>query len=275
MEKDICGIRQSNLKIAKENTVFEIKMKERLSQGEAAWGASLPDCSEIIAQCLIDTGIDFLWIDSEHRPWGPWEIRMIPTLCRRKGCAPMIRVAGLDPIEIKKALDIGASAIMIPQVNNAQEAALAVQYAKYPPEGTRGVSPFWPSFLGVQWDEYFPIANRETCIVVQIESLEAIDNVEAIASVEGVDVLFAGPMDLSAALGHIGQIDHPIVTRFLEEFPQRVQASGKTCGITHCPSHTAQEWYQLGYRFMAIEDMVTRGTAALRTDLQKLRQLGT
>ena len=118
--------------------MFEIKMKERLSQGKVAWGVSLPDCSEIIAQCLIDTGVDFLWIDSEHRPWDSWEIRMIPTLCRSKGCAPMIRVGGLDSTLIKKSLDIGASAIMVPQVNNAEEAALAVQYSKYPPEGNSG-----------------------------------------------------------------------------------------------------------------------------------------
>ncbi len=252
--------------------MFEIKMKERLSQGKVAWGVSLPDCSEIIAQCLIDTGVDFLWIDSEHRPWDSWEIRMIPTLCRSKGCAPMIRVGGLDSTLIKKSLDIGASAIMVPQVNNAEEAALAVQYSKYPPEGTRGVSPLWPSFLGVSWDDYFSIANRETCVVVQIESLEAIENLEAIAEVEGVDVVFAGPMDLSAALGHIGQIDHPSVTSFLEEFPQRVKSSGTTCGITYCRGRTTPEWYELGYRFIVIEDMVARGTASIRAELQKLRQ---
>lgn len=253
--------------------MFEIKLRQRLSQGKAAWGVALPDCSEIIAQSIIDTGIDFLWIDSEHRPWGAWEVRMIPSLCRLKGCAPMIRVGGLDSTLIKKALDIGASAVMVPQINNAEEARLVVQHSKYAPEGSRGVSPLWPAFLGVSWDEYFPIANRETCVVVQIESQEGMKNVESIAEVEGVDVVFAGPMDLSAALGHIGQINHPELRQFLEDFPKRVANSGKTSGIAQGNSFATQELFDLGYRFIAIEEAVSRGTVSIRADLQKLRKL--
>ena len=191
--------------------MFENKVKQLLSRGKAAWGAALPDSSEFIAKLTVDTGVDFVWIDLEHRPYGVHEVRWIPIICRQQGCVPMIRVPGLDAIWIKKALDAGASTIMVPQVNTAEEARLAVQYAKYPPEGSRGVSPLWTTFMDVSWDDYLPAANQETCVVVQIETPAGLENLEAIAQVDGVDVVFAGPADLSASLGRIGQIDHPDV----------------------------------------------------------------
>jgi 4-hydroxy-2-oxoheptanedioate aldolase len=252
--------------------MFESKVKRLLSQGQPAWGASLPDASELIAKLTVDTGVDFLWIDIEHRPFDTFEIRWIPMICRQKGCVPLVRVAGLDPQQIKKALDIGASAIMVPQVNTADEARLAVQYAKYPPQGTGGVSPLWPIFLDVSYDDYLPAANAETCIVVQIESPAGIANLDAIAAVEGVDVVFAGPLDLSASLGHIGQVGHPDVQKFLAEFPRRVASSGKASGITLVGYEACRRAFDQGYRFINIGNLAVQGTQGLTADLHKLRQ---
>ena len=133
----------------------------------------------------------------------------------------MVRVPGLDPIAIKKALDIGASTVMVPQVGTEDEAKRAVEYAKYPPQGSRGITPTWTTFLDVSWDDYLPAANDETCVIVQIESPQGIANLDAIAAVEGVDVVFAGPADLSASLGVIGQLQHPKV----QAVPGRVSRS--------------------------------------------------
>src|SRR5262249_43424766 len=173
--------------------MFESKVKRLLKQGKAAWGASLPDASDLIAKLTVDAGGDFLWIDTEHRPFYVNEVRWVPILCRQKGCVPLIRVAGLDPQLIKKGLDIGASAVMVPQINNAQEAKLAVQYAKYPPQGSRGVSPLWTIFMDVAYADYLPAANNETCVVVQIESPEGVANLERIAEVEGLGRVFPRP----------------------------------------------------------------------------------
>ena len=129
--------------------MFKNRVKEILKSGKTAWGGAISDDSDLAAKATIDTGIDFLWIDLEHRAYGVSEIRWIPILCRRQNCVPMIRVAGLDAQLIKKALDSGASAVMIPQINNPEEAIKAVQYSKYPPEGTRGISPFWTAFEDV------------------------------------------------------------------------------------------------------------------------------
>src|SRR5262245_51115071 len=136
--------------------MFENKVKQLLARGQPAWGASLLDASDLTAKLTVDTGVDFLWVDLEHRPFDIYEVRWVPLICRMKGCVCLVRVPGLDPMQIKKVLDMGASAVMVPQVNTAEEARLAVQYAKYPPQGARGVSPLWPLFLDVSYDDYLP-----------------------------------------------------------------------------------------------------------------------
>ena len=253
--------------------MFENRVKRLLAEGKPAWGVSLPDKSEFVAKASIDTGVDFLWIDLEHRSYGAEAIQWITILCRMKGCVPLARVAGLDAQLIKKTLDVGASAIMVPQINNAEEARLAVQYSKYPPEGTRGVSPVWPIFMDVSYEEYLPVANEETCVVVQIESPEGMENIEEIAAVEGVDVVFAGPLDTSAAMGHIGNIDHPDVQKYLAGFPARVAKAGKPSGITFVGYDKCKRAYDLGYRFMAFGSILHAGAAVLTNELKQLREL--
>lgn len=255
--------------------MFENRVKQLFKAGRTAWGAGLADASEIVAQTTIETGIDFLWIDLEHRPYDVEAVRWIPLFCRRKGCVPMIRVAALESHLIKKALDIGASAIMVPQVNSAAEAERAVEYCKYPPEGTRGVSPLWPHFEGVSWSDYLPRANQETLVIVQIETAPGIENLEAIAAVPGVDVLFVGPTDTSAALGHIGQIEHPEVQAFLTDFPRRVAPSGKAAGTTLQSLEACWKAYEQGYRFISCGNVVLSGQLALTSDLGRLRGMET
>jgi 4-hydroxy-2-oxoheptanedioate aldolase len=253
--------------------MFENRVKTLLSQSRGVWGVSLPDASDLMAKLTIDTGVDFLWVDLEHRPFEVDAVRWVPILCRQKECPCVVRVAGLDPQLIKKALDIGANCVMIPQINTAEEARLAVQYAKYPPVGSRGISPLWTIYMDVPWDEYLPVANQETCVIVQVETPEGIRNLEAIANVEGVDVVFAGPTDLSASLGHIGKPNHPDVQRFLAEFPQRVTACGKAAGITFADPDACQQAYEQGYRFISFGSILNHGMRGLKTELNRFRSL--
>jgi 2-keto-3-deoxy-L-rhamnonate aldolase RhmA len=252
--------------------VFENKVKKLLAQGKAAWGAGLVDSSLLMAKFTVNTGIDFLWMDTEHCAYGLESIAMVPVICRQQGCVPMVRVANLDAGLIKKALDIGASAVMIPQVSNATEARLAVRYAKYPPEGSRGVSPIWTMFMDISYEEYLPTANDETCIVVQVETPEGIENLEAIAEVEGVDVVFAGPSDLAASLGYIGQNTHPVVQKFLDDFPRRVAKTGKSSGISLAGFEACRQAYEQGYRFICIGHILWQGHLGLTADLKRLRE---
>jgi 4-hydroxy-2-oxoheptanedioate aldolase len=252
--------------------MFENKVKTLLAAGAPVWGASLAEPSTLMAKLTVNTGVDFLWIETEHMPFSPEDCPMVPIICRLKDCVPVVRVAGLDPVLIKKALDVGASGIMIPQVNTAEEARLAVQYTKYPPEGSRGVSPTWTIYMDVSYQDYLPFANKETLVIVQIETPEGIKNLEEIAAVPGVDVVFAGPLDLSAAFGHIGQIEHPEVQKFLEDLPPCVARVGKWSGITLLGAENAKKAYQQGYRFINIGNLLRLGALGLSADLKFLRE---
>lgn len=253
-------------------TAFENRVKRLLSSGRAAWGIGAVDESEYSAKLAINCDPDFLWIDLEHRPYGISEVRWIPILCRRGGVAPMVRVPNLDGGVIKKALDIGANTVMVPQVGTVDEAKRVVEYAKYPPQGSRGITPSWTTFMDVSWDDYLPAANAETCVVVQIESPDGIANLDAIAAVDGVDVVFAGPSDLAASLGVIGQLGHPKVRAFLADFPQRVSAaSGKASGIALAGVAAAKQAYAQGYRFINIGSFGVLGTQGLTAALDDLR----
>lgn len=253
--------------------MFQNRIKERLAEGRAAWGAAAPDTSELVAKQTINCGVDFVWVDLEHRPYGTHEVRWIPIMCRQAGCSTMVRVPGLDPSWIKKALDIGANTVMVPQINTADEAKRAVEYAKYPPDGSRGVSPLWTTFMDVSWDDYLPAANAETCVVVQIESPQGMENIDAIAAVDGVDIVFAGPADLSASLGVIGQLEHPDLKKYLADFPARVGAQGKPAGITFASLDRCRQAYADGYRFINVGTVIQHGMEGLTTALQDFRDL--
>lgn len=249
------------------------KLKQLLATGEPVWGASLPEASNLMASMTCDAGVDFLWIETEHVPYGAESIAMMPVLCRLKGCAPLVRVAGLDSTLIKKALDIGASGIVIPQIETAEEARLAVKFCKYPPEGTRGISPMWTFHVGVSWTDYLPLANSESCVILQIESVAGMRNLEAIADTEGVDVLLIGPMDLSASVGQIGKTDHPEMRKLIAEFPPRIAKTGKVSGFPAASLETAQAAFQQGYRFINVGHLLLHGSLGLTAIIQELRNV--
>ena len=252
--------------------MFENSVKQKLSRGEVVWGSAPVLPHPLAIQLTIDSGADFLWIDTEHASFGMEALELTPAIIRSKGVMPMIRVSHLDQGLIKKALDVGAMAVMLPQIDNAAQAALAVKYAKYPPLGTRGVSPMWTFYNGVDWKDYLPAANDEIMVVAQVESLEALHQVEAIAATPGVDVVFAGPADLAASLGHIGDTAHPDVQKFLAEFPARVAKQGKAAGISVGGVEASYQAFRQGYRFINYGNLLWDGANALKANLLHLRE---
>ena len=253
--------------------MFENPVKQKLAAGGVAFGAVVLAPNPLVMQYAINAGPDFIWIETEHTPFGTESVECLPVMARRKGITPMIRICNLDAGLIKKALDVGASTLMIPQVESADEARRIVNYAKYPPQGSRGVSPMWTFYMDVPWKDYLPVANEETMIVVQIESTSAMDQVEEIAAVDGVDVLLAGPMDLSASLGIVTQTTHPDVERYLTEFPARVTKAGKVPGIAVAGYDAAAKAVSRGYRFINFGNVLNDGAKGIAADLEKLRAL--
>jgi len=246
-------------------------LKTRLRNGEIILGSGMPAPSPHVVGAILDTNPDFLWIDTEHNPFGAEALDYIPVLARMRGCAPMIRVAWNDPGLIKKAYDVGAVAVMVPQVDTAAEAAQAVQYARYAPEGQRGISPMWTRVAGADWNEVIKTANEETVLIVQLESQQAYDNLDEIKEVPGIDVILVGPLDLSATVGTITDTGSERVQKIMEDVPRRLEGTGITVGTTLMDRAEIQEKIRWGYRFLNVGSALGYGTQVLDTHLKTLR----
>lgn len=246
-------------------------LKQKIQAGELILGTVLPWPAHSVAMQVCQAPIDFLWIDTEHAAYGSESLHAIPAMVRQRGIAPLIRVAWNDPALIKKAYDVGAVAVMVPQVNTAEEAARAVQYARYPPLGQRGVSPNWPIMTGDDWNHVIRTANEETVLIVQIESQEAFDNLDEIAAVPGIDVLFAGPMDLSASLGVVTEMQRPEVQKILQEIPKRLAGKGLAIATTLVDVAELQQKMDWGYNFLNVGSPLSYGVQTLSAHLATLR----
>ena len=246
-------------------------LKKRLRSGEALFGSGLPAFTPHVAGAILSTEPDFLWIDTEHMPYGTEALDYIPVLARMRGVAPMIRVAWNDPALIKKAYDVGAVAVMVPQVDTAEQAERAVQYARYAPEGQRGLSPMWTRVAGTDWDTVIQTANEETVLVVQMESQTAYENLDEIKQVPGIDVIMVGPLDLSATVGTICDTNSPQVQEIMEDVPKRLEGTGLVAATTLGDVAEIQQKVRWGYRFLNVGSALNYGTQVLAGHLKTLR----
>jgi 4-hydroxy-2-oxoheptanedioate aldolase len=246
-------------------------LKEKIRSGDLVLGTLLPAFTPHIAGAIIGTQADFIWIDTEHSPYSTEALDVIPVMARNKGVAPMIRVAWNDPALIKKAYDVGAVAVMVPQVDSAEEAARAVEYAKYPPEGARGLTPSWTRIAGEDFNHVIKTANEETVVVLQVESRQAFDNLEEMAKVPGVDVLFVGPLDLSASVGRISDTKSREVQEILKEVPRLLSGSAVVPGTTCGETSDAQEKVGWGYRYVSVGNALAAGVQHVQGAMETVR----
>ncbi len=246
-------------------------LKARVEKGEVVLGTSLPAPSPLVAGVVLGTQPDFLWADTEHAPHATEALDAILVLARMRGVAPMVRVAWNDPALIKKAYDAGAVAVMVPQVDTAAEAARAVECARYAPQGRRGLSPMWTRIAGADWNEVIKTANDETLLVVQLESQRAYDNLDEIKHVPGIDVIFVGPLDLSATVGTITNTGSRPVQEIMEDVPRRLEGTGLAAGTTLMSVAEIQEKIRWGYRFLNVGNALTYGAQVLDSHLKTLR----
>ena len=188
--------------------------------------------SPIATEIIAGAGYDCLLIDLEHGPGTYTDAIHQLHAMNGSGCATLIRVPANDEVEIKKALDLGIDGIMIPAVDSVAEAEAAVAACRYPPKGRRGMaaSMVRASGYGKDWRTYVAEADERLLRICQIESASALDAIEEIAAVEGIDLLFIGPSDLSANLGYIGEPDHPTVREAIDRIEVAAQSAGKLMG---------------------------------------------
>jgi 4-hydroxy-2-oxoheptanedioate aldolase len=225
--------------------------KQALASCHCQIGLWCSMASPIGAEILAGAGFDWIVIDGEHAPNDiPLLVSQLQAM--RGGTAePVFRVPWNDPVIIKRALDAGARSLLVPFVQNAEEARRAVAASRYPPLGIRGVSvaPRANDYGRVR--DYHRNAHLDTCILVQIETRLALSEVEAITAVEGVDGLFIGPSDLAADFGHLGNPSHPEVQAAIKDAAQRVRAAGRSAGTLSGNLDDVDPLFEMGYNFIA------------------------
>jgi len=236
--------------------------RQRLKQGDLLLGTLVSLNSPEVVELLAAAGFDWLFLDAEHAPleWSGLQA-MLQAAGRHVAC--IIRVPALDEAAIKHALDLGAVGIIVPQVHTAEQAALAVQWARFPPEGTRGMGIARAHGYGFQISEYNQQANEQTVVVVQAESAEAVRNIDAIVQTPGLDAVLIGPADLSASLGHPGDFAHPDLHEAIARITRACQAAAMPLGIFALTVEAARPYIAQGYGLMVISlDTYLLGQAA-------------
>jgi 2-dehydro-3-deoxyglucarate aldolase len=180
--------------------------RERLRRGERLVGTLLSLPAPELAEIASAAGFDWLFLDMEHGALGPSDVPRL-VQAAREPCACLVRVPERSEMWIKKALDSGAAGIIVPHVNDAAEAAEAVRWAKYPPQGGRSVGFSRANLYGARFQENVETANAQTVVVAQVEHIDGVRAIDAILGVAGLDAVFVGPYDLSASLGLPGRIE--------------------------------------------------------------------
>jgi 2-dehydro-3-deoxyglucarate aldolase/4-hydroxy-2-oxoheptanedioate aldolase len=226
--------------------------KRALQHGPVPVGTWLMSGAPSTAEALGHCGFDFLVLDMEHVPIGVPEAAHLLRAIAGTPAQALVRLEWNDRVLIKKMLDAGAQSLMVPFVQNADEAAQAVAACKYPPLGTRGVAAVHRASRYGRDADYLRSANDEVCVVLQLETREAIGRMREIAAVPGVDALFVGPGDLAADMGEIGNIAAPAVQDALRDAAAAARACGKPVGIVGPNPQMVGQFREWGYGFVAI-----------------------
>jgi len=248
-------------------------LKKKLNDGKAVIGMWASLANSTVAEMASHVGYDFIIIDNEH---GQMTLETTIDMLRavETGPAePMVRVPGQDPDFLKRLLDAGVCSFMVPMVNTAEQAQAIVSACRYPPRGVRGYAA--PAVRGSRYgidEDYLDWAHEELFLCLQIETTEAVGNAEAIAAIDGVDMLFIGASDLSGSLGVLGQTAHPDVLAEMEKVKQAAGKHGKTLGTIPRPGTTTAELAKDGYLLGAgsVDIMMLRDMA--RADIEAFRK---
>jgi 4-hydroxy-2-oxoheptanedioate aldolase len=204
------------------------------------------------AEILAGAGFDWLLLDTEHAPAELHVIHQQLAAMTGGTASAVVRPAWNDPVLLKRFLDIGVQSFLVPMVQDAVEARRAVAATRYPPEGIRGVAVTIRANHFGRVKDYHRLANDQICVQVQIETRRALENLEAIAAVPGIDGLFIGPSDLAADFGHLGDSAHPEVRASIDDAIVRIRKAGKVAGILAPIEADARRWLELGATFVAV-----------------------
>jgi len=237
------------------------KMREKILKGEKVVGAFSGLGSSAVIECMGLAGLDFVIIDTEH---GPGDVEStLPLILAAEGrdITPIVRVKDATRSSVLKMLDIGAMGLLVPFIRSVDEVKRVIEYGKYVPTGQRGFGPgrisgfgLLPGFSSV--NDFFETCNRETLIIPQCETVEALDCIEEIAALEGVDGIFLGPFDLSIAMGKPLQFNHPEFISAVERTVKAFRDAGKFCLTFTTTGEAARDAFEKGFHGSAFYDLL-------------------
>ena len=227
-------------------------LKKRFQAGEALYGPFIDSCSEDLIEIVALAGFDYAIIDGEHSPCDPLVAQRLVRAAEARGLPALVRVNNNLPGTILKMMDIGSSGIMAPLVHTAEAAKAVADAVKYYPKGKRGTALMRGSnygFMGI--DDYFAKTNLQAFVIVQAESVEAIDNLEQIVKIDEIDSVFLGPYDLSQSMGIPGQVESKAILDVVKKAGKTIRDAGKVPGILAVNFEKARMFVDWGYQLIA------------------------
>lgn len=248
-------------------------LKHKLKNNQLTIGSWITLGHPAIAEIMVQSGFDWLTVDMEHSAITMHEAQQLIQTIDLAGCVPLVRVGNNDPNLIKRVMDAGAHGVIVPMVNSASDAEAAVRAVKYPPKGTRGVGLARAQGYGVDFENYKEWVEKESIVIVQIEHIDAVNNIEEILLTEGVDGFIIGPYDLSGSLGIPGEFNNSKVIEALEVVKQAAKKCNIISGfhvVPPMPDMLIDKIHE-GYRFLAYSlDSLLLATSC-RNDLELIK----
>jgi 4-hydroxy-2-oxoheptanedioate aldolase len=240
--------------------------KRALRAGRPQIGLWSSLSSNYTVEVIAGAGFDWILLDTEHSPSDLENLLTQLQAAAPYPTHPVVRVPWNDMVNIKRVLDIGAQSLLIPYVQNPEEARNAVAFTRYPPAGARGVAGTTRATRFGRIPDYAKRAHEEICVLVQVETEPALRHIEAICGIDGVDGVFIGPADLHASMGYAGETANPKVKPVIDDAIRRIRKSGKAPGILTPNEADARHWLECGAQFVAVGSdagLLARGADAL------------
>ena len=252
------------------------RIRELRAEGKIPIGHMISEfATRGVAKITEAAGVDFVIIDMEHSANGIEAVGDLVAWFRATRVTPMVRIPDTEYHFIARALDAGALGIMVPRVDTPEQAQRAVEAARYPPEGRRGLAIGMAAtdYVYTSPAEYMPEANRNNIVMCQIETQMGLDNLDAIAALDGVDVLFLGQQDLSHSLGIVAEYKHPRFIEALRKITAAAKRHGKAAAAQPMSASQAKEWIDLGFNVISWGADLVVYELALKAAVEDLRQM--
>ncbi|MDR2512373.1 MAG: hypothetical protein LBD01_01015 [Puniceicoccales bacterium] len=246
--------------------------KNKLSRGDAVYGPFMKSLDGSFVECTGHAGFDFAILDMEHGPASFSETQELIRAAILANLLPIVRTHDASESAISKALDLGAGGVQVPQIQSADEAHAVVRAARYFPQGERGVCRFVraANYSSTPRNEYFAKANR-ALVIPQVEGKKGLEALDEILSVEGLDILFIGPYDLSQSLGVPGDVSNPVVINAIKDITERAKKRGVVTGVFADTIEAAARWKNAGIQYLSYSVDVGIYTEACKNILLSIK----